>query len=441
MSHDYDRTPPHDEHAEMAVLGGMLLARSAITDVAGLVVGASFYFPKHGWIYDAIATLDAQGEPADAVTVANDLRGRGLLSKIGGAAYLHECMESVPTAANAAHYAQIVRDLYRRRHLINIGTEYVQMGYETDGDDIDEIVDRAQSLAMTLAQNQDGDEDQTLASAYFEVLDSIEHDAAPGLPTGFADFDALTKGLRPGQLVVVAGRPGMGKSVFAEGVLRHTAITRGRPVGMFSLEMSRFEIAKRAIAAQARVPLHRLAYGCATDADWDRINDHAKDIPAAPIYVDDNPNLTINALRAKARQMRTKHNIELLIVDYLQLMDADEKRRGGENRQQDVSGISRGLKLLAKELSLPVIAVAQLNRGPEQRPDKRPVMSDLRDSGSVEQDADIVILIYRDDYYVHDHPRAGEADLIVAKHRGGPKATITVAFTGHYAKFQDMAKS
>lgn len=436
-----DRIPPHDEHAEMAVLGGMLMSRTAIEEVTPLLAGASFYFPKHEHIFDAIITIDGRDEPADAVTVARELNKRDELTRIGGPAYLHTLMATVPTAANAGYYAEIVREYAVRRRLIEIGTRYVQMGYDTtDHTDIPEMIDRAQAMAMTLEHTHYEDEDLLLADAYVEVLESVEHGTEKGLPTGLRDFDELTGGLHAGQLVVVAARPALGKSVLAENWVRHTAIATGRPAAMFSLEMSRFEVAKRAIAAEAAVPLHHLTHGKMQDADWDRVKQRANTIPAAPLYVDENPNLTIASIRSKARRLRRKHGIELLAVDYLQLMEGEAKRRGGENRQQDVSAISRGLKLLAKELQIPVIAVAQLNRGPESRPDKKPAMSDLRESGSIEQDADVVILIHREDAYEKEGPRAGEADLIVAKHRGGPTSTLTVAFQGHYARFRDMGQ-
>lgn len=442
MTHDgHDRTPPHDESAETAVLGGMLLHRAAIEEVTGLITGASFYQPRHGKIFEAITALDARDEPADPVTVANELTRRGQLAKIGGPGYLHTCMQSVPTAANAGYYAGIVREYAVRRRLIEVGTQLVQMGYDTtDHTDIPAMIDRAQAMAMTLEDTQDEDEDLSLASAYFEVLENVEHGTERGLPTGLRDFDNLTGGLHPGQLIVVAARPALGKSVLAENWVRHTALATGRPAALFSLEMSRFELAKRAISAEAAIPLHRLVHGNMTEADWDRVA-RAKAIPTAPLYVDENPNQTIATIRAKARRLKRKHGIELLAVDYLQLMEAEAKRRGGENRQQDVSAISRGLKLLAKELKIPVIAVAQLNRGPESRPDKKPIMADLRESGSIENDADVIVLIHREDAYERESPRAGEADLIVDKHRGGPKATLTVSFQGHYARFMDMGQA
>lgn len=352
-------------------------------------------------------------------------------------------MASVPTAANAGWYAQIVREHAIRRRLIEVGTQLVQMGYQTDNpDDIAEIVNKAQALAMTLDHTEvDEDEDLTLADPYFEVIDSIENGTKPGLPTGFRDLDALTHGLHPGQLVVIAARPAQGKSLLAENIGRYIATRQDKPVGMFSLEMSRFEIAKRAISAEGVIPLHHLAHGHMTEDDWRRLHERTSRIPAAKIHVDDNPAHTISTIRSKARRLKVKHSIELLIVDYLQLMDPDDKSRSDGRRQQEVAAISRGLKLLAKELMIPVVAVAQLNRGPEQRADKKPMMSDLRDSGAIEMDADVVILIHREAAYEAEHPRAGEADLIVDKNRSGPKGVLTVAFQGHYARFADMQQS
>src|SRR6185312_657344 len=319
-----DRTPPHDEHAEMAVLGGMLMSRTAIEEVTGMLAASSFYLPKHEHVYDAITAVESRDEPVDAVTVAAELTRRGELAKIGGPVYLHDLMGSVPTAANAGYYAEIVREHAVRRRLIEIGTRYVQMGYDTtDHADIPEMIDRAQAMAMTLEHIDYEEEDLLLADAYVEVLESVEHGTSQGLPTGLRDFDALTGGLHPGQLIVVAARPALGKSVLAENWVRHTAIATGRPAAMFSLEMSRFEVAKRAIAAEAAVPLHHLAHGRMEESDWDRVKQRTHTIPAAPLYVDENPTLTITSIRSKARRLRRKHGIELLAVDYLQLMEGE----------------------------------------------------------------------------------------------------------------------
>ena len=349
---------------------------------------------------------------------------------------------SIPTAANTGYYAQIVREHATRRRLIEIGTQFVQMGYATDQpEDIAEIINRAQMLAMTLDHAEDAEEDLTLADPYIEVIDTIRNGTRPGLPTGFRDLDELTHGMHPGQMIVVAGRPAMGKSVLAENIARHVAVVENKPVAVFTLEMSRHEITKRAISAEARIPLHHLHHGKMTDDDWQRLNTRTAHIPTLPLHVDEKPTHTIATIRSKARRLKAKQGIELLVVDYLQLMDPEDKGRGDGRRQQEVAAISRGLKLLAKELMIPVIAVAQLNRGPEGRSDKKPVMSDLRDSGAIEMDADVVILIHREAAYEPaGHPRAGEADLIVDKNRSGPKATLTVAFQGHYARFKDMGQ-
>lgn len=438
----HDRTPPHDLHAEMATLGGMLTHRNAIDEATGLLAGKSFYQPKHEQIFNAILALNSNMQPADMVTVARELERRGELKKIGGPVYLHDLTEAIPTAANTGYYAQIVREHHVRRRLIDIGTQFVQMGYATNNpDDIAEIVNKAQILAMTLDHAEDAEEDLTLADPYLEVIDTIRNGTRPGLPTGFQDLDELTHGMHPGQMIVVAGRPAMGKSVLAENIARHVAVVEKKPVAVFTLEMSRHEITKRAISAEARINLHHLHHGKMTELDWQNLEQRTAHIPTLPLYVDENPTHTIATIRSKARRMKAKQGIELLVVDYLQLMDPEDKGRGDGRRQQEVAAISRGLKLLAKELMIPVIAVAQLNRGPEGRSDKKPVMSDLRDSGAIEMDADVVILIHREAAYEPESPRAGEADLIVDKNRSGPKATLTVAFQGHYARFKDMGGS
>lgn len=432
-----ERELPRDAPAERAALGGMLLSPDAIAEVSEILRPADFYEPRHEHVYTAILDLYATGQPADAVTVADLLHGRGELAKAGGPGYLHELMEAVPTAANAGYYAEIVLAKAQLRGLINFGTRCVQRGYETDDSDIGSIIDKAQADAYALSRVTDAAEGVSQFESVDRVLTMFEKGTDPGLPTGFRDLDALTGGLKRGKFIVVAGRPGMGKSTLGLDIVRHTSIRHGQPSAIFSLEMGRDELTQRQLAAQARVSLYRMEHQQLTDADWERLRDHADDVSGAPIHVDDSPDLTMMRIRTKARRMHQRHNLKLILIDYLQLMGAGGGRKP-ENRQQEVSEISRGLKLLAKELDIPVIAIAQLNRGPEQREDKRPVLSDLRESGALEQDADLVILIHREEVYNAESPRAGEADLIVAKNRSGPRGEIVVSFQGHYARFMDM---
>jgi replicative DNA helicase len=435
-----DRTPPQDLAAERAVLGGMLLSKTAIGEVADMLTGRDFYRPAHELVFTAILDLYADNQPADAVTVADQLTKRGELARIGGAAYLHEMMSCIATAANAGYHAVIVREHAVRRRMIEVGQRITAMGYATDDTtDLAAIVDRAQAEAHTLT-GPGREAELTNAEVYDQLLEDIDHGTAPGIMTGFTDLDALTQGLQPGQVIIVAARPAIGKSTWVLDVLRQVSIRDRFPSVLFSLEMGRPELIRRALSAEGRICLHHLAPGKMTDDDWKRSAKVREQIVTAPIVIDDSPNLTMMQIRATSRRLVEKQGVRLIAIDYAQLLNTGSDRKF-ENRQTEVSAISRGVKLLAKELQVPIILVAQLNRGPEVRADKKPVMSDLRESGSLEQDADVVVLLHREDAYEPESPRAGEADLIVAKHRNGPTATITVAFQGHYARFVDMAQS
>jgi replicative DNA helicase len=441
----YDRTPPQDLAAEQGVLGGMLLSKDAIADVIDVVKGRDFYKPAHELVFDSILDLYGRGEPADAVTVAAELTKRGDLARVGGAPYLHTLMSSVPTAANAGYYAVIVRERAILRRLVEAGTRITQMGYATDGADLDEIVNRAQAEIYGVTEQRAGEDYAPLADIMEGALDEIESISnrsgqMTGVPTGFTDLDGLTNGLHPGQMIIIAARPAIGKSTLGLDLARSCSIRNGLTSVIFSLEMGRNEITMRLLSAEARVALHHMRSGTMTDEDWARLARRMGEVSAAPLFIDDSPNMSMMEIRAKCRRLKQRHDLRLVIVDYLQLMSSGGSRRP-ESRQQEVSEMSRALKLLAKELEIPVVAIAQLNRGPEQRTDKRPMMSDLRESGSLEQDADVVVLLHREDAYERESPRAGEADLIVAKHRNGPTATITVAFQGHYSRFVDMAHS
>ena len=439
---EYDRTPPHDIAAEQSVLGAMLLSKDAIADVVELVAGHDFYRPAHETVYDAILDLYGRGEPADAVTVTAELQKRGELTRVGGAPYIHTLVAGVPTAANAAYYAEIVRERAILRRLVEAGTRIVQMGYGGEGD-VDVMVDRAQAEVYGVSERRTSEDYTPIADLLQGTLDEIEaisgHDGSLiGVPTGFDDLDALTNGLHPGQLVIVAARPAIGKSTLALDFARAASLHHQQTSVVFSLEMGRNEITMRMLSAEARVPLHHMRSGSMTDQDWERIARTTGAVSSAPLFIDDSPNMTMMEIRAKCRRLKQRHNLRLVVLDYLQLMSSGKRV---ESRQVEVSEFSRSLKLLAKELDVPVVALSQLNRGPEQRTDKKPMLSDLRESGSLEQDADVVILLHREDAYEKESPRAGEADFIVAKHRNGPTGVITVAFQGHYSRFVDMAPS
>ncbi|GGL26993.1 replicative DNA helicase [Nocardia jinanensis] len=584
---DFGRQPPHDMAAEQSVLGGMLLSKDAIADVVEVLRSGDFYRPAHQAVYDAILDLYGRGEPADPVTVAAGLDRKGELKRIGGAPYLVTLTQTVPTAANAGFYAEIVAEKAILRRLVEAGTRIVQYGYAgADGQDVAEVVDRAQAEVYEVTERRTSEDYLPLEELLQPTMDEIDSIASRGgislgVPTGFSELDELTNGLHPGQMIIVAARPGVGKALaldtplptpdgwttmgevragdrlldanhqpttvvaateilrdrpcyeveFSDGAIivadeqhqwvtvdsgsvrrvrttgdiahtlktvdgtpnhtvreplrssarrivdarkidpvpvrcvevdnsdhlylagptmvpthnstlgmdfmRSASIRHGLASVIFSLEMSRTEIVMRLLSAEAKIKLGDMRAGRMSDDDWTKLARRMSEISEAPLFVDDSPNLTMMEIRAKARRLKQRHDLKLVVVDYLQLMTSGKKV---ESRQQEVSDFSRNLKLLAKELEVPVIAISQLNRGPEQRTDKRPQVSDLRESGSLEQDADMVILLHRPDAFERDDPRGGEADLIVGKHRNGPTATITVAHQLHLSRFVDMAR-
>jgi replicative DNA helicase len=587
-SEDYGRQPPQDLVAEQSVLGGMLLSKDAIADVLERLRPGDFYRPAHQNVCDAILDLYGRGEPADAVTVAAELDRRGLLRRIGGAPYLHTLISTVPTAANAGYYAGIVAEKALLRRLVEAGTRVVQYGYAgAEGADVAEVVDRAQAEIYDVADRRLSDDFVPLEDLLQPTMDEIDAIAssgglARGVPTGFTELDDVTNGLHPGQMIIVAARPGVGKALALETplptpsgwttmgdvavgdelldtdllptrVVAATEVMLGRPCyeiefsdstvivadaahqwpttrgirtsaqlrcgwdtiawtgsttrfaghgtttalmapvlqiesvrrvdsvpvrcvqvdnsarlylagrGMvpthnstlgldflrscsikhrmasviFSLEMSKSEIVMRLLSAEAKIKLSDMRSGRMNDDDWTRLARRMSEISEAPLYIDDSPNLTMMEIRAKARRLRQKADLKLIVVDYMQLMTSGKKY---ESRQVEVSEFSRNLKLLAKELEVPVVAISQLNRGPEQRTDKKPMLADLRESGSLEQDSDVVILLHRPDAFDRDDPRGGEADLILAKHRNGPTKTVTVAHQLHLSRFANMAR-
>ena len=378
-----DKLPPQDLGAEQSVLGGMLLSKDAIADVGESVRSKDFYKPAHELIFDAIIDLYSRGEPADAITVADELSKRGDLQRAGGQAYLHDLIQSVPTAANAGFYAQIVAERAVLRRLVDAGTRIVQMGYAQGGGDVEEIVNAAQAEVYGVAEKRGGEDYVPLWNTLNETMAEIEvaagrTDELIGVPTGFTELDELTHGLHPGQMIVVAARPAIGKSTLGMDIARAAAIHHKMATAVFSLEMSRTEITMRVLSAEASIQLQDLRRGRMNDQQWKKLSRVMGKISDSPLYIDDSPNLALMEIRAKARRMKQQHNLKLIIIDYLQLMSSGKKV---ESRQQEVAEFSRALKLLAKELEVPVIAISQLNRGPEQRTDKRPAMSDLRESG------------------------------------------------------------
>ncbi len=434
-----DRTPPQDLAAEQSLLGAMMMSKDAIADVLEQVRGRDFYRPAHELIYEAILDLYGKGEPADPVTVADELGKRGEIGRVGGHVYLADLLSSVSVVANASYYATIVHEKAILRRLVDASIRIAQMGYTGSGD-VNDIVDAAQQTLYEVAEGRTSEDYRPLSALIEPTIDEMEAIGSrggqlAGVPTGFAELDELTNGLHPGQMVIIAARPAMGKSTLGLDFARAAAIKHRLTTAFFSLEMSQTEIVMRLLSAEATVALNHIRNGKMTDDDWSRVVKKTVQVQEAPLFIDDSPNLTMMEIRAKARRLKQRHDLRMVVIDYMQLMTSGKRV---ESRQLEVSEFSRQIKLLAKELQIPVVALSQLNRGPEQRNDKKPMLSDLRESGSLEQDADMVILLHREDAYDRDSARAGEADLIVAKHSNGPTATVTTAFQGHYSRFVDM---
>jgi len=439
----FERVPPRNIEAEMSVLGGMMLSKDAIADVVEIVKSTDFYRPAHQEVFSVVVKLFGAGEPADAVTVGAELQRTGDLERVGGLPYLHTLVASVPTAANAAYYAQIVREQAQLRSLVEAGTRIVQLGYTTDGADVKGLIDMAQAEVYAITEDRATNEYMTLEEIVPGLYDELESNenrdgGLQGIPTGFVELDNKLNGLRGGQMIIVAARPGAGKSTLAMDICRSAAIANGLPTVYFSLEMNRNELSMRVLAAEAKVFLDRMIKGEMTPEDWQSVARTLDRISQKPLIVDDSPNLTLTEIRAKCRRMKQQHDIRLIVIDYLQLLSSGA--RAVESRQQEVSEFSRSIKLLAKELDVPIIAVAQLNRDSEKRNDKRPQVADLRESGSLEQDADVVLLIHREDMYDRDSAKAGMAEIIIGKQRSGPTGTLELAFQGHYARFAELAQ-
>ena len=437
------RVPPQDIDAEQSVLGAMLLSKEAIDPAADVLQGRDFYRPVHELLFDTIVDLATRGEPADAITVSAELTRRGELGRIGGAPFLHTLVAGVPTAASVDYYAEIVREKAILRRLIQVGDRIAGFGWSEQGE-IAEIVDRAQKEVLDVDGASGSDDYTTIAELVGPTIQEIDDIQSrdgemAGLGSGFPDLDRLTTGFRPGQMVVVAARPGVGKSTLGLDFCRAASVRQGVPSAIFSLEMTGAEIAMRLLSAEAKVAIHHMRGGGMSEPEWDAITRVITKVQGAPITIDDSPNMTMPEIRSKARRIQKQHGLGLLVIDYLQLMTSGKKV---ENRQVEVSEFSRQIKLLAKELQVPIVAISQLNRGSEQRTDKTPQLSDLRESGSIEQDADIVMLLNRPDAHGHgESDRPGEADIIVAKNRSGPVNRVAVSFQGHYSRFTPMARS
>ena len=436
------RIPPHNLHAEESLLGAMLLSRDAIAAAVETCAVDDLYKPAHGHVFDAITTLYSRGEPADPVTVADELSRAGLLEPVGGLARLISLQADTPATTNAARYARIVEEHALLRRLIAVAGEIAELGYSVP-DDVAAAVDQAEALVFDVAERRVTDSLKPLQGLLVEALDRLERlydrgEAITGVPTGYIDLDERLFGLQPSTLIIVGARPAVGKTAFALGMAAHAAMEAQVPTLVFSLEMSHDELTQRLLVSESRVDASRIRNGRLADSDWPKVSQAIARLGDAPLFIDDNPNLTVMEMRAKARRLKAREGrLGLIVVDYLQLMSS---RVTVENRQIEVSSISRGLKILARELEVPVVALSQLSRNLEMRADKRPQLADLRESGSLEQDADVVLFLYRDEIYNPDSPDRGSAEVIVAKHRNGPTGKCQLAFLDHYTRFANMAR-
>jgi replicative DNA helicase len=438
------QVPPQNLDAEESVLGAMMLSPAAIAAVSEVLApdGREYYRESHAKIYRAALALYAKGEPVDAITLVDELDERGELEDVGGKVRVHELAALVPASANAGHYAHIVKEAATLRGLIRVGGEIAQLGWERPGE-TPELVDRAEQILFELSQEKATSEFshiEILLKESFERITQLYESGADvtGVPSGFRDIDRITSGFQEGNLIVMAARPSMGKSALGLGVAANLAVRKSVPVALFTLEMSKAEVTQRLMCSEAKVESQRLRTGKLSADDWPRLTAACDKLAKAPIYVDDTGSITMMEIRSKARRLKAKHpDLGLIIVDYLQLMTSGTTV---ENRVQEVSQISRSLKVLARDLDVPIVALSQLSRAVEQRHDKRPILSDLRESGSIEQDADIVMFIYRDEYYNgEESDQQGLAEVIVAKHRNGPTDTVKLSFLKRYAKFSDLA--
>ncbi len=437
-----EKVPPQNIEAEIAVLGSMLIEDEAIAQAIELVKSSFFYKDAHQKIFQAIVDLYSANKAVDLVTLTEELKKRGELDGVGGAAYLTELTAAVPTAANVQHYARIVKEKSILRNLISTATQIVTQSYGGQ-EEASFLLDKAEKQIFDIA----GSQLRTMSVSIKEIIkDSIEtiegfyrkKAHVTGLATGFDDLDMMTAGLHSGELIVIAGRPSMGKSALATCIAEYIGVHEQKAVAMFSLEMSKEQLVQRMLCSHARVQLQRARSGFLTQSDWPNLVTAAGKLAEAPIYIDDSAALSVLELRAKARRMKARHNIELVVVDYMQLMTSSAA--GRENRQQEISEISRGLKALAKELKLPLIAISQLSRAPEKRETYRPRLSDLRESGAIEQDADVVMLLFREEYYHPKEENKGVAEVIVAKQRNGPIGSQNLLFLSEYTRFENLSK-
>lgn len=437
------KIPPNDVEAEQAVIGSMLTDRDAVISAIEVLKEEDFYREDNKTIYEAILNLYNRSEPIDIITLKAELTSMGMFDKIGGLEYIVGLPEKVPTTANVEKYISIVKEKSELRRLIKAANEIIEQGYDPT-ENIDDIMNSAEKKIFNIMQDKDQKSYSPIKDVLIDAFTELEQlynqkQHITGVPTGFIDLDYKTAGLHNSDLILIAARPAMGKSAFALNIATNAALKAKVPAVLFSLEMSKEQMVNRILCSEAMVDSNKVRTGKIDDDDWIKLADTMGDLSEAPIYIDDTPGISINEIRAKCRKLKLEKNIGLVVIDYLQLVQGSSKRAQG-SREQEISEISRSLKILAKEINVPVIALSQLSRAPEQRPDHRPMLSDLRESGAIEQDADIVMFLYRDDYYNEDSEDKRLAEVIVAKHRAGSTGTVKLVWLGNYTKFANMER-
>jgi replicative DNA helicase len=438
-----DRVPPQNIEAEQAVLGAMLITKDAIAAAAEVLTADDFYREAHRIVFEAMMDLFSRGEAVDLITVTEQLKKSNLLEKAGGIAFVTSLANAVPTAANVTYHAKIVEEKAQLRNLINAATEIAGIAYE-DSEDVADVMDKAEKRILEVSARENGSTFVPLKEILLKTFSQIEQHsinkgALTGLASGFVDLDRLTSGFQPSDLILVAARPSMGKTAFTLNIASYVAVRENKPVAFFSLEMSKEQLVQRMLCSEGAIDSQRLRVGELEDKDWTQLIDAADRLTTAPLFIDDTPGITVMELRSKARRLKAEHGLSLVVIDYLQLMQG-RASKNGDNRQQEISEISRSLKALARELSVPVIALSQLSRSVESRQVKKPMLSDLRESGSLEQDADIVMFLYREDYYDPDTENKNITDVIIAKHRNGPIDTIQLFFQKEFTKFANLSR-
>lgn len=437
-----EKIPPQNLDAEQSVLGAMLIDKEAVVKAVEILRPQDFYRDANGLIYEAIVNLFDRSEAVDLITLSEELRQSGRLDQVGGVSYVASLANSVPTAANVEHYARIVEEKSLLRKLISVSTRIAQLGYEAE-EEVESLLDRAEQMIFELTQRKTHSAFIPLKTILMQTFERIEFlyqnkGGITGVPSGFVDLDRFTSGFQPSDLIIVAARPSMGKTAFCLNIAQNAGVRKKLPVAIFSLEMSREQLVTRMLCGEAMVDAQKIRTGQLADEDWQKLTQAAGPLAQAPLYIDDAPGISVVEMRAKCRRLKSEHGLSMVVIDYLQLMQGGRKT---ENRQQEISEISRSLKSLARELQVPVIALSQLSRAVEQRQDKKPMMSDLRESGSLEQDADLVMFIYRDEYYNPETDRRGKADIIIAKQRNGPVGTVELGFFREFTKFVNLDRS